>query len=137
MVTPAAKMPVALYLNAAYELSEWVACKLAGVSPTPFRYCYKTNPDGAVRARLKELASQYFRYRYLMLHGLLKSEELVVNRKRFKVLNVVGRLLSRNSLATSFFLHQRSSAYTLPESAPRTMREGSKGYLRQRNRVYQ
>jgi hypothetical protein len=34
-----------------------------------------------VRVRLKELASQYPRYGYLMLHSLLKGEGLVVNRK--------------------------------------------------------
>ena len=35
----------------------------------------------SIRTRLKELAAQYPRYGYLMLHGLLKGEGLVVNRK--------------------------------------------------------
>lgn len=65
----------------AFKLSERVACKLAGVSRTAFRYCHKTKPDSVVRSRLKEMASQYPRYGYLMLHGLLKAEGLVVNRK--------------------------------------------------------
>ena len=34
-----------------------------------------------LRERLKELAAQYSRYGYLMLHGLLKAEGLVVNKK--------------------------------------------------------
>lgn len=37
---------------------------------------------GAVRKRLKELAAEYPRYGYLMLHRLLKTEGLVINRKR-------------------------------------------------------
>ena len=81
MVTPAARKPVARHLIEAFKLSERVACKLAGVSRTAFRYCHKTKPDSAVRARLKALASQYPRCGYLMLHGLLKGEGLVVNRK--------------------------------------------------------
>ena len=80
MVTPAAKKPVARHLINAYKLSERVACKLAGVSRTAFRYCHKTKSDSAVRARLKELALQYPRYGYLMLHGLLKGEGFVINR---------------------------------------------------------
>ena len=40
------------------------------------------NGDGAVRQRLKELATQYPVYGYLMLHALLKQEGLVVNKKR-------------------------------------------------------
>jgi len=38
--------------------------------------------DEALRARLKELASQYTRYGYLILHSLLKAEGLVLNKKR-------------------------------------------------------
>ncbi len=76
---PAARKPVTRHLIDAYKLSERIACKLAGVSRTAFRYCHKTKPDGAVRARLKELSSQYPRYDYLMLHGLLKGEGFVVN----------------------------------------------------------
>ena len=81
MVTPAARKPVAHYLIDVFKLSERVACKLAGVSRTGFRYCQKDKADDSVRSRLKELASQYPRYGYLMLHGLLKGEGLVVNRK--------------------------------------------------------
>ena len=38
--------------------------------------------DAALVKRLKALAEQYPRYGYLMLHGLLRQEGLVVNRKR-------------------------------------------------------
>lgn len=75
------KKSVARYLIDVFKLSERVACKLAGVSRTGFRYCQKGKADDFVRSRLKELASQYPRYGYLMLHGLLKGEGLVVNCK--------------------------------------------------------
>ncbi|ARC95151.1 hypothetical protein B6A42_27560 (plasmid) [Vibrio coralliilyticus] len=46
-----------------------------------FRYRPRTASDTGLRERLKELAAQYSRYGYLMLHGLLKAEGLVVNKK--------------------------------------------------------
>lgn len=82
MVKPAAKKPVVRYLIDVFHLSERAACRLAGVSRTAFRYRAKTQNDCHTRVRLKELASQYPRYGYLMLHSLLKREGLVVNRKR-------------------------------------------------------
>lgn len=81
MVTPASKKPVARHLIDEFKLSERVACQLAGVSRTAFRYRPKTRKDHALRDRLNALASQYPRYGYLMLHSLLKAEGLVVNRK--------------------------------------------------------
>ena len=41
----------------------------------------KSRPDDLIRARLKELATQYPAYGYLLLHGLLKGEGLVINKK--------------------------------------------------------
>lgn len=38
--------------------------------------------NAALVKRLKALAEQYPRYGYLMLHGLLRQEGLVINRKR-------------------------------------------------------
>ena len=35
-----------------------------------------------MRSRLKKLAGRYNRYGYLMLHGLLRNEGLVQNKKR-------------------------------------------------------
>ena len=79
-MTPAARKPVVRYLIDVFKLSERVACKLAGVSRTGFRYCQKEKADDAVRSSLKVLASQYPRYGYLMLHGLLKGEGLFKTR---------------------------------------------------------
>ena len=81
MVAPASRKPVARHLMDAFKLSERVACQLAGVSRTAFRYHPKACVDLPLRERLKELAALYPRYGYLMLHGLLKAEGLVVNRK--------------------------------------------------------
>ena len=62
-------------------MSGRVACKLACLSRTAFLYCPKTPSDMGLRERMKELAAQYSRYGYLMLHGLSKAESLVVNKK--------------------------------------------------------
>lgn len=44
-----------------------------------------------LRARLRELAEQYPRYGYLMLHAMLRAEGLVVNRKRtYRVYTELG-----------------------------------------------
>ncbi|MBO2692926.1 IS3 family transposase [Shewanella algae] len=82
VVTPAAKKPVAQHLIEGFSLSERVACKLAGLSRTAFRYQPRKKPDNGLRQRLKALATQYPRYGYLMLHGLLRGEGWVKNRKR-------------------------------------------------------
>lgn len=82
MVTPAARKPVAQHLIGAFSLSERVACKLVGLSRTAFRYQPKAGTDSVLRERLKALAVRYPRYGYLMLHGLLRGEGKVKNKKR-------------------------------------------------------
>lgn len=82
MVKPVDRKPVTSYLIEAFGLSERQACRLSGVSRTGFRYNAKGYDDQALRKRLKELAAQYSRYGYLLLHGLLKSEGMAVNKKR-------------------------------------------------------
>ena len=81
MVTPAARKHVATHMIDICHLSERTACTLAGVSRTAFRYQAKPAKDDALRARLKELAVQQSAYGYLLLHGILKGEGLVVNKK--------------------------------------------------------
>ena len=82
MVKPAAKRAIVHHLVSLFNLSERLACQLAGLSRTAFRYRPKGARDTALRKRLNTLAAQYPRYGYLMLHGLLKSEKLVINKKR-------------------------------------------------------
>lgn len=78
---PAARKSIIQHLISFFKLSERVACKLAGLSRTAFRYQCKPRTDEQVRARLKALAAQYPAYGYLLLHGLLKAEGLVKNKK--------------------------------------------------------
>jgi hypothetical protein len=47
-------------------------CRLAGVSRSDYQYQPKGLQDDRLRARLRELSTEYSRYGYLMLHGLLK-----------------------------------------------------------------
>ncbi len=82
MAKPSARKAVARELIDTHNLSERSACHLVGVSRSGFRYQQIARLDDALRGRLKELAAEYPRYGYLMLHGLLKAEGLVVNRKR-------------------------------------------------------
>lgn len=65
-----------------HRMSERTACQLAGLSRSGYRYQSKHKDDSGLKQRLCELATQYPRYGYLMLHGLLKNEGLVINKKR-------------------------------------------------------
>lgn len=82
MVTPTARKTAARHLIGHYPISERTACQLVGISRTAYRYKTRKRPDGALRSRLKELATQQSAYGYLLLHALLKAEGLVINRKR-------------------------------------------------------
>lgn len=79
---PVERKPVATYLMNTFGLSQRRACQLTKLSRTGYRYESKGYNDQVLRARLKELAAQYSRYGYLLLHGLLKAEGTVVNKKR-------------------------------------------------------
>lgn len=82
MVKPASKKPIICRLIEHHRLSERMACRLVGLSRTGYRYQAKRKDDHVLRTRLKVLAVEYSRYGYLMLHGLLKAEGLVINKKR-------------------------------------------------------
>lgn len=79
---PAQKKPIVARLVEQFQLSERAACGLAGLSRTAYRYQAKPKADDALRARLRTLAAEHSCYGYLMLHGMLKTEGLVINRKR-------------------------------------------------------
>lgn len=102
MVTPASKKAAVKYLIDCFRISERRACWLLGLSRTAYRYCHVKNSDQTLIARLKELAIEYPRYGYLMLHELLKREGLVVNRKRtyrlYKALELQVRTKKRKKL---------------------------------------
>lgn len=66
----------------AHQLSERKACTLAGISRTALRYQARPSNDEPLRMRLVELASQHKALGCPMLHGMLRSEGLVINPKR-------------------------------------------------------
>ena len=70
------------YLQSEHGLSQRRSCRLARLSRKAASYRRQDDPDRLLRERLKQVAEQYPRYGYLMLHALLRSEGLVVNRKR-------------------------------------------------------
>ena len=82
MVKPASKKAVVEYVMTRFTLSERAACKLVGLARTTYRYQPKKRDEESLVTRLKELAMAYPRYGYLLLHGLLKRERRVVNKKR-------------------------------------------------------
>jgi len=82
VVKPPAKRPVVDYLQETHGLSERRACELMLLNRASYRYEALPNNDGELRTRLKILATQFPVYGYLMLHALLKQENLVVNKKR-------------------------------------------------------
>ena len=58
------------------------AANLVGMHRSVARYRSCRETDSTLRERLKELATQYPRYGYETLHGLLKLEGRVINEKR-------------------------------------------------------
>ena len=78
---PAARKQVASHLMKVHKLSQRAACSLASVSRSAHRYRARPRRDDQARQRLRTLASEHNALGYPMLHGMLKSEGLVVNRK--------------------------------------------------------
>ena len=65
-----------------HGISERRACQVLQLHRSVRRYQPCERNDDALKDRLKVLAQKYPRYGYLLLHGLLKQEGLVQNRKR-------------------------------------------------------
>ena len=65
-----------------HKLSERTACRLIGISRSSQRYLATKDSDENLRHQLKVLAVKYPRYGYLMLHGLLRQDGVVINKKR-------------------------------------------------------
>ena len=64
-------------------MSERHACRLLGLGRTTHRYrARKAERDGALRARLKELAAQGMRFGYRRLTAMLLREGMAANHKR-------------------------------------------------------
>ena len=82
MVTPAVRRDAVAHLVEVYEMSERRACSAIGVDRSSVRYRTRSPDDAALRARLRELATERRRFGYRRLHVLLRHEGLVANRKR-------------------------------------------------------
>ena len=71
------------------------ACRLVGLEPKTYRYASMRPDDGALRQRLKELASERRRFGYWRLHLLLRREGVVLNWKKLYRLYREERLTVR------------------------------------------
>lgn len=89
---PAGRKRLVGYLQEDYGISQRRACRVIPISRKAMRYrSIRPDRDTAVIERLKVLAEQYPRYGYLTLHGMLKAEGLVQNRKRtWRLYTVLG-----------------------------------------------
>jgi putative transposase len=65
-----------------YGISERRACSATGFGRSSQRYCKRSDPQVALRVRLKELAAARVRYGYRRLHILLLREGWSLNHKR-------------------------------------------------------
>ncbi|GJE18818.1 hypothetical protein AIGOOFII_3551 [Methylobacterium marchantiae] len=79
---PAARREVAGHLQVAYGISERRACLATGFGRSSQRYRKRSDPQVALRMRLKKLAAARVRYGYRRLHILLRREGWEVNHKR-------------------------------------------------------
>jgi putative transposase len=82
VVKPAARRRIVQLWVENDLLSERRGCRLIDVARSTVRYQSHGRDDDPLRTRLKQLAEQYPRYGYPMLHAMLKGEGLVENRKR-------------------------------------------------------
>jgi putative transposase len=95
MVTPAARREAAAHLVGAYEVSQRRACEVLGTARSVVRYRHLRPDDAALRARLRELASERRRFGYRRLNQMLRREGTVVNLKKIRRLYALERLQVR------------------------------------------
>ncbi len=81
MVTPAARRQAAGFLQADFEVSERRACSIVELPRATCRYQSVTVEDPQLRKDLRQLAGEWPRYGYRMLHELLKRKGWAINHK--------------------------------------------------------
>jgi putative transposase len=81
MVTPAARRQAAGFLQADFEVSERRACSVVELPRATCRYQSVTVEDPQLRKDLRQLAGEWPRYGYRMLHELLKRKGWAINHK--------------------------------------------------------
>lgn len=95
MVTPAARREAAAHLCQSFEVSQRRACNAIEADRGSVRYRSLRPDDGAVRARLRELAGLRRRFGYRRLHILLRREGIAMNHKKLRRLYRDERLQVR------------------------------------------
>lgn len=91
---PAQRRAAVTYVQEHFGFTQRRACRLVGAARSTVRYRRRDrDDDGALRSRLRELASQRPRFGYRRLHALLRREGVTVNHKR------VARLYRAEGLA--------------------------------------
>ena len=80
------------YLVTTYEVSQRRACEVVRAPRSMIRYRHRRPDDAALRARLKDLASERRRFGYRRLNQMLKREGTVVNLKKVRRLYAEERL---------------------------------------------
>ena len=95
MVTSVARREAVAHLCQRYEVSQRRACTAIVAERSSVRYRSLRPDDGAVRARLRELAAIRRRIGYRRLHILLCREGVHMNHKRLRRLNAEERLQVR------------------------------------------
>ena len=78
-----------------YEVSQRRACSVIGADRTSIRYRSSRPDDGAIRTRLRELASVRRRFGYRRLRVMLGREGIHMNHKKFRRLYAEERLQVR------------------------------------------
>ena len=95
MVTPAARREAVAHLRTVHGVSQRRACRVLGADRSSVRYRARVGDDGAVRARMRELAAERRRFGYRRLHWLLGREGVAMNHKKFRRLYREERLQVR------------------------------------------
>lgn len=95
MVTPVARREAVAHLCQTHEVSQRRACMALVAERSSVRYRSLRPDDGAVRARLRELAAIRRRFGYRRLHILLRREGMHMNHKKLRRLYREERLQVR------------------------------------------
>jgi len=90
-----------------FQVSERRACRALVIERSLIRYQSGKQPDGALRARLRELATAQISFGSRRLHTLLRREGIAVNYKR------VHRLYVEEGLQLKPRRRRRSKAHTV------------------------
>jgi putative transposase len=95
MVTPVARREAAAHLCQTHTVSQRRACRAIGADRSSVRYRSRRPDDGAIRARLRDLAAMRRRFGYRRLHILLAREGTHMNHKKLRRLYREERLQVR------------------------------------------